>query len=350
MQLYNMLKFPMKWTNAEGPEAATLLSTRVRLARNLAGFAFPQRASRNDLQKVMEMSLDAAKKIKLLSKAAYVKLEDTERIDRQFLIERHQISYQLASKTKSRAVVVGASEESSVMINEEDHIRIQKISSGFCVHETLDGASALDDELGRQLEFAYDGRFGFLTACPTNVGTGFRVSCLVHLPALTRLGKISRILENLSRFGMIARGLYGEGTSVLGDFYQISNATCLGRTEREFAENLNRLVKSLIARETQMRRELVEGNRKAQTADAVYRALGIMERARTVSYAEAMQNLSLIRMGLSTGLEMPVTLKTLNELMILTQPAHIQMSMKKELRPEERDIERANLIRSKFSS
>lgn len=348
MQLSNMVKFPMAWTSAEGPESGIVLSTRVRLARNLSGFAFPEKASGQELKKIMETALDAVKKTKSLSKAAIIRLEDTDPVDRRFLIERHQISHQLAAEAKNRAVAIGTGEELSSMINEEDHLRLQGISSGFSVHETVDKVDALDEELGRRLRFAYDDRFGFLTACPTNVGTGLRVSCLVHLPALTRSGQMPKVLENLSKLGMTARGLYGEGTNVQGDFYQISNATCLGRTEHEFAENLVRLVKSLLARETETRQSLLQGALKIKTEDAIYRSLGIIEKARAISYEEALQCFSFVRMGLLIGLEMPLTFEKLNELMILIQPAHIQMLEKRELRPDERDAERANFLREKL--
>ncbi|MFH1618836.1 MAG: protein arginine kinase [bacterium] len=350
MQLNNMLKFPMAWTGAAGPDAAAVLSTRVRIARNLAGFTFPERSSQQVLKEVFHLCTGAFKKTKALSKAAYIMLEDTDRTDRRFLIERHQISPQLAAETKNRAVIIGAGETLSAMINEEDHIRIQAISSGFSPAETLAKAMTLDDELGRRIDYAYNDKLGFLTACPTNIGTGLRISCLVHLPALTRAGQVQRVLENLSQIRMTARGLYGEGTSAIGDFYQISNATCLGNTEDQFAENLMQVIQSLITREQRTRKGLLEEPRRTGTEDAVFRALGVLEKARSISYQEAMQNFSLVRMGLSMVPETPVDLPCLNELMIITQPAHLQMASTREMSPAERDAERASLIRKRFSA
>ncbi|MBI4051924.1 MAG: protein arginine kinase [Elusimicrobia bacterium] len=343
-----MLKFKMGWASATGPEVGTVLSSRIRLARNLSDYPFPNHAEPKELKELMEVSFEALRKSKHISRGAHLKLEDLDHTDRRFLMERHLISHQLMTENKSRGVTIGEKEILSVMINEEDHLRLQGISPGLSLKETWERVEALEDDLGKKLRYAFDPKLGYLTACPTNVGTGLRASCLVHLPALTLTGQINRVLEGLSRLSLVARGLYGEGTQVMGDFFQISNATSLGHKEQEFIDNLEKVVQTLIQREKETQKNLAEGPQRIKTEDMVYRSLGILTHARSISFEEAMQHFSYIRMGLSLGWEMPATLEDLNELQILAQPAHIQMVAQKELQPSERDLLRATLFRRRL--
>ena len=234
------------------------------------------------------------------------------------------------------------------MVNEEDHLRLQCLGSGFAIEETLNSALKLDEALGRRLPYAFSGKFGFLTACPTNAGTGMRISCLAHLPAMSRLGLMPQALESLSRMGVIARGIYGEGTCVLGDYYQISNAACLGRTEEEFRVNMDRVIRNLIRQEIAARETLLKGHAKLHTEDAVFRALGVLRHARTLSYGEFMRNISLARMGAAMGWEMGLDFSTFNQVTLLMQPAHIQAAAGRALSPEERDVFRADSLRKKL--
>lgn len=349
MQLHNMLKLKAGWISGPGPEQAGVLSSRVRLARNLADSRFPGKASPKDLKAVLEKCWEAARKTKSLSKAAYLGLKELEPLDRRFLMERHLISHELADQNESRGVVIGDKEMLSLMVNEEDHLRLQSIEAGFSLKEAYKKAAELDADLSNKISFAFDGQWGHLTACPTNVGTGMRASCLVHLPALGLQGKINPILEGLSRLGMAIRGLYGEGTRVLGDFFQISNATALGRSEEEMIGNLESALKALVQKEKQAQKEIAEGSDRLRLEDRIYRSLGILQQARSISFEESMQHLSSLRLGLSLKLELTCDLTSLNELLLILQPAHVQMAAHKELSPAERDFLRAQILRKRLA-
>ena len=276
-------------------------------------------------------------------------METLSALEKAFLVERHHVSHSLAASVLPSGAAVSNDEDLSVMVNEEDHLRLQCLNAGFAIEEAFRAALKLDLLLGRALPFAYAPKFGFLTACPTNVGTGMRVSCLAHLPALSRLGSMPQVLENLSHLGVTARGIYGEGTYVLGDFYQISNATCLGRTEEEFCQNIDRVIRNLIRQEIAAREALLKGPARLKTEDAVYRALGLLRHARSLSYEEFMQNISLARMGAAMGWNMGLDFSTFNQVTLLMQPAHIQAAAGRALTPPERDAFRAEYTRKKFA-
>jgi protein arginine kinase len=348
MQLKNMLQFKMSWARASGPYSDVALSSRVRLARNLKSHPFPCRADAEALSAVRNEVFNAAKDTRLKD-AARIELEEVTAIDRLFLLERHLISPVLAKQPENRGVLVGEDEELSLMVNEEDHLRLQGIDSGLCLSELAKTVLAADDELSRRLKVAFQPQWGFLTACPTNTGTGMRASVLVHLPALALTGEINRILDGLSRLGIITRGLYGEGTRVMGDFYQISNSTALGLSEIEIVDAITRVVDSLIQKETAARHNLIGGARKLRLEDLVYRALGVLGSARMLAYEESLQHLSYVRMGLTLGWKMPTDINTVNELLVLGQPAHIQMLAAKKLDTGDRDFLRATLFRRKFN-
>jgi protein arginine kinase len=233
------------------------------------------------------------------------------------------------------------------MVNEEDHLRLQALLPGFFVREALELASRAETEVGRLLPYAYSSEFGFLTACPTNAGTGMRVSCMVHLPALGRTGRLGCVFESLSRLGVTARGMYGGGTYVLGDFYQVSNSVCLGRGEEEFAESIRRGIRNLITFEIKARADLLVPGLRLKTADAVHRAHALLSGARLMSYEEFMQNVSLARMGLAMGFPLKPDFDTLNQLIIQAQPAHLSVRAGRQLSPEQRDEARASFVRSR---
>ena len=336
------------WANARGAWPEMIFSTRVRFARNLQGFSFPNRSEPRQLAEIRRLALAAAKETGLFPRGHFIKVEALSALEKGFLVERHHVSHALASSVLPSGAAVSNDEDLSVMVNEEDHLRLQCLHAGFAIEEAFRSALKLDEELGRALPFAYGSRFGFLTACPTNTGTGMRVSCLAHLPALSRLGSMPQVLENLSHLGVTARGIYGEGTYVLGDFYQISNATCLGRSEEEFCRNIDRVIRNLIRQEIAAREALLKGPLKLKTEDAVYRALGLLKHARSLSYEEFMQNVSLARMGAAMGWDMGMDFSTFNQVTLLMQPAHIQAAAGKELGPEARDAFRAEFTRKKF--
>ena len=337
------------WANAHGAWPDMIFSTRVRFARNLQGFPFPNRAEPRQLAEIRRLALAAAKETGLFQRGHFLKIEALGQLEKRFLVERHHVSHSLASSVLPAGAAVANDEDLSVMINEEDHLRLQCLNSGFAIEEAFKAALKLDEALGRRLPFAYGAKFGFLTACPTNTGTGIRVSCLAHLPALSRLGQMPQVLESLSHLGVTARGIYGEGTYVLGDFFQISNATCLGRSEEEFCGNIDRVIRNLIRQEIAAREALLKGSFKLKTEDAVFRALGLLKHARTLSYEEFMQNISLARMGAAMGWDMGVDFSTFNQMTLLMQPAHIQAAAGRELNPAARDAFRAEYLRKKLA-
>ena len=337
------------WANARGAWPEMIFSTRVRFARNLQGFNFPNRSEPRQLAEIRRLALAAARETGLFPRGHFIKVEALTPLEKGFLVERHHVSHSLAASVLPSGAAVSNDEDLSVMVNEEDHLRLQCLSAGFAIEDAFKSALKLDSALGRELPFAYAGNFGFLTACPTNVGTGMRVSCLAHLPALSRLGSMPQVLENLSHLGVTARGIYGEGTYVLGDFYQISNATCLGRTEEEFCQNIDRVIRNLIRQEIAAREALLKGPARLKTEDAVYRALGLLKHARSLSYEEFMQNISLARMGAAMGWNMGMDFSTFNQTTLLMQPAHIQAAAGRALTPPERDAFRAEYTRKKFA-
>lgn len=337
------------WANARGAWPDMIFSTRVRFARNLEGFPFPNRAEPRQLAEIRRLALAAAKESGLFARGHFLKIEALDQLEKRFLVERHHVSHALAASVLPSGAAVSNDEDLSVMVNEEDHLRLQCLNAGFAIEEAFGAALKLDEALGRALPFAYSSNFGFLTACPTNTGTGMRVSCLAHLPALSRLGQMPQVLESLSHLGVTARGIYGEGTYVLGDFYQISNATCLGRSEEDFCLNIDRVIRNLIRQEIAARELLLKGPVKLKTEDAVYRALGLLRHARSLSYEEFMQNISLARMGAALGWDVGVDFSTFNQITLLMQPAHIQAAAGRPLAPEERDAFRADYLRKKLA-
>jgi len=348
MQLANMVRYKMGWARPSGPEHGVVLSSRIRMARNLKSLPFPCRAKEKDAARVLQEVFEAAAKSPSLKDAARIALKEIDATDRAFLVERHLISNDLASQPRFRGVVVGDQDRLSLMVNEEDHIRLQGIDSGLCLKELLGAVDAVDDELAASLDIAFHPRWGFLTACPTNTGTGLRASSLVHLAGLHLTGELQGVLKKLSRFGLIARGLYGEGTKVMGDFYQISNAVALGPSEVKIIQAVSEVVAELVKQEIRAREELSSGSSKARLEDMVYRSLGVLTSARLIGYEETMQHLSHVRIGLSLGWRFPADLSTINEMIVLAQPAHIEMLTGKPLTDEDRDLLRAALLRRRL--
>jgi protein arginine kinase len=341
-----MLRFRAGWSEAEGPEHAVVLSTRVRLARNLRA-PFPSHLGASGLKRVLGQAFDAAQAAGL-KHAAYFKFSDLDQTDRAFLVERHLASPHLAKSPSHRAVIVGEREALVAMVNEEDHLRLAALLPGLQLRAAHAAVDRLDDGLSASLDFAFRDDLGYLTACPTNLGTGMRASCLVHLPALTATGAIGRFIEGLTRSGLIARGLYGEGTRVIGDFFQISNATGFGRTEGEILAALERSAAAIVARENEARALLSAGAAKLRLEDDVHRSLGLLASARLLPFEEGQQHLSRLRLGLALGWKLPADLSLVNELTLTTQPAHLDLLAEKELNALDRDALRASLVRRRL--
>lgn len=346
MQLQTMLRFRPAW--AEGPGHAVVLSTRVRLARNLRA-PFPALSSPAGLKRVLDSACAAAKAAGLKD-AAVFKLGDLDETDRAFLAERQLISPLLAAAGAHRGVVVGERETLVLMINEEDHLRLAALLPGRQLKAAHACVDRLDDGLSGELDFAFRDDLGYLTACPTNLGTGLRASCLAHLPALSMTGAAGKLIESLTRAGLVARGLHGEGTRVIGDFFQISNASGFGRTESEILAALEKSVDALIARENEARAALGAGSAKAKLEDDVYRSIGVLGAARLLPFEESQHHLSRLRLGLALGWKLPADLSLVNELTLSTQPAHLDLLAQKTLAPLERDALRAALVRRRLKA
>jgi protein arginine kinase len=268
-------------------------------------------------------------------------------VDRLFLVERHLISKEHAAPDDSKALSVDEKEIISIMINEEDHIRAHAIQSGFNLTDTWRIIDALDGELAAKLDYSYSERWGYLTACPTNIGTGMRGSVMMHLPALVIMNQIGRVLQAITKLGIAARGLYGEGSEASGNFFQISNQVTLGRSEEDIIDNLEKLINQVIGREKSARDYLLTNN-KASITDRIWRAYGTLKSARIITSDETIRLLSLIRLGIDTGILSDIDRKTINELFIFTQPAHLQKLEEKKLSASDRDMKRADLIRDKL--
>lgn len=335
------------WMQGDGPQNDIILSSRMRLARNIADIPFPAGLDDERAKSVIDLVKDSLEKAesKLMVKDYIMK--ELPPIERQYLVERHFISPGLSKNSASGAAFISSDGMVSIMINEEDHIRIQTILPGLQIKRSWEMASNIDDILEQSLEYAYNENWGYLTSCPTNVGTGMRASVMVHLPALNITGNMSKILQTVAHIGLTIRGLYGEGTEIIGNIFQISNQITLGRAEEEIVENLTAVTGQIIEKEKEARRILFN-NSRMQTEDRIWRSWGIMNNARVMNSHECMKLLSDIRLGVDAGIIENIPVQLLNEIMIETQTASIQKQSGKELSASERDIIRAEMVREKL--
>jgi len=343
-----MAKKPAIWLSGEGSDSQIVLSSRVRLARNIANFPFPSRSDADSREKIISFVQSAVEKSPDLKEGLMVNCSELDELDRTFLVERHLISLEFTSGREFSGLVIGEKENTSVMINEEDHLRIQALASGLEIKEAFRLANRVDDQLSDSLEFAFDSTFGFLTACPTNTGTGMRASVLIHLPGLVLTREIEKVIPQINKLGLVVRGFYGEGSDVMGNLFQISNQTTLGRSEEDIVESLERVTRQIIEYEENARKRMF-GEAKDQIEDKIWRAFGILKYARTLTSEEALNMLSALRLGIGTGSIRTVILPQLNEIMALTQPAHLQKYFDQKMDTGERDRVRADLIRSKLA-
>lgn len=337
------------WLDASGPRSDLVLSTRVRLARNLAGRVFGTRNTAAEREAVLMDVRAAAVDTVSLSAAHLFRVDRLERGDRQLLHERHLVSKELAGLEGDRKVRTGAAclwqEGTGVMVNEEDHLRLQTLRSGFDLEAAYGAVDRADGELGQRLAFAFHSEFGYLTSCPTNVGTGLRASVLIHLPGLVLTKEIGRVLQGLGQVGLTFRGLYGEGSEVVGNFFQLSNQTTLGRSERELLDHLGSMVREVIGHEEQAREVLLR-EAPAIIEDKVWRAYGLLRYARTLSFEETMNLLSGVRLGVGSGLVGGVGMYTLNKLLVHTQPAHLAAAEGVPLDDPALSVRRARYVRN----
>jgi len=344
MLFKKLLRNENKWFSAEGPHSDIIISTRARLARNIKGYPFPWKSALSAKKDILEKVKDTIHKIRYINDAWFIKMDTLSTIDKQFLLERHLISQEHTRSVRGKGLVLSGSEEFSIMINEEDHLRLQVIVAGFDLGKAWSFINKLDNELSRHLSFSFMPQIGYLTACPTNVGTALRASCMLHLPALVLTKNIDKVLELLSKLSFTARGLFGEGTQALGNFFQISNRATLGFSEVEIIDNLSGVVRQVKEQELNSRDDLFKEHRHT-FEDRVWRSLGILRNCRLISAKEAFSHLSMLCVGLDLGVIKEISRNTINNLFIIVQPAHLQKIEGKVLKEEGRDYIRASIIR-----
>lgn len=345
MNLDQLARDPSPWLDASGPHADMVLSTRVRLARNLVGVPFTHRARDEQLVSVLSAVERAAESSDTFKGGGLLKMHELLPVDRQFLVERHLVSHELSDGARPRGLYVTPGERLSIMVNEEDHLRLQALCSGFQLAEAWAVAEHADDEIDGALEYAFTDELGYLTACPTNVGTGMRASVLIHLPALVLTKQIDKVLKSIMQVGLAVRGLYGEGSEVMGNLFQISNQTTLGHSEKESVESLDRVSRQILDYEERARDVLVR-DAKTQIEDKVWRAYGSLRYGRSMASEEVINLCSAVRLGVALGFAGLPPLKTLNELLVLTQPAHLTRRAGRDLGAPERNALRAELVRT----
>jgi protein arginine kinase len=336
-----------EWLRGNGPESDIVLSSRIRLARNLSSFPFPNRATPHQKAEIEAQLRERLASLDFSPRLAYLQLPTLPLLDRQMLVERQLISRELANTEGARGVALSETETISVMVNEEDHLRLQVIRSGLALHEAWQEIDRLDDAIESRVAYAFSEEFGYLTACPTNVGTGMRASVLMHLPAVSLVKHIDKVFRSLQKINLAVRGLYGEGSRSAGDFYQISNQVTLGKSETTILNELNAVVPEIIRYERNAREVLARDSRQS-LLDSVSRAHGTLRSATVMTLDETMELLSRVRLGVHMGLVDDITIEGINELFIHAQPAHLQKLAGGEIESTDRDAARARYLRARL--
>jgi protein arginine kinase len=347
MNLNELLNTQGEWLRGTGPNSDIVMSSRIRLARNLAKYPFSHWASKKEQQEVLETVKEAIVSLKKVKTSLSIDIGKLDPIDRQFLVERHLMSREHTQDAENKGLCISEREVVSTMINEEDHLRIQVMKSGFDLTDAWHIINDIDNELGSSLEYAYSSDFGYLTACPTNTGTGMRSSVMLHLPSLVMTKQIGKVLQAITKLSLTARGFYGEGTEASGNFFQISNQVSLGHIEEDIIDNLDRIIKQIIDHEQSAREALLSQDRPV-LEDRIWRAYGTLKNAHIVTSSETIDLLSLVRLGVDLNLIKELDRGLINELFIITQPAHLQKLERKKLEANQRDVKRAELIREKL--
>ena len=338
-----------KWYEKNGKDGEVVISTRVRLARNLEEFPFPARCGSELRRKISDRVTDAVMNSGsvISSRFACIDVDNISTGEKVSLVERHLVSPEFISGKGDKTLLLLDDESVSVMINEEDHVRLQVMCEGFDLDRAYEQASRIDTLLDERLKFAFSDTLGYLTQCPTNLGTGMRASVMLHLPALTAANAMRKIAENLSKLGITIRGAYGEGSEPKAGLYQLSNQITLGISEKTAIENLRNITKQLISQELQTREKMAK---QIGVQDKIYRSEGILKSARLIDGSEALRHLSNVRFGITTGLIDDVSLDTVNRLIVEIQPATLMLTTGKDLAPNERDAVRAEMIRRELRS
>ena len=347
MKFSQVMSHAGEWVRGEGPHHQIVVSSRLRLARNLRNRAFPGWAKKAERSAILELIRPQVEGLPEMQDAFSESLQDLSALEKQVLVERHLISREHAAKAAGSAVVMNRRQTLSIMINEEDHLRLQSMRSGLQLKQAYKLLDKIDTALESELEFAYDPKLGYLTACPTNVGTGMRASAMLHLPGLVLSELINQVVQAVSKIGLAVRGLYGEGTEAMGNLFQISNQTTLGEKEEEIIARLTKVIETIIDKEHDARQVLIQ--RKSNTlSDQIGRAYGVLTFAHAMSSKEALNLLSIIKLGIDLGAFPEDKRFAIDQLFIDTQPAHLQKSSDQKLTADERDHLRAETIRERL--
>lgn len=347
MDIHAFLTPPADMARRKGPFDRIVMSSRVRLARNLKEASFPGWAKKPERVRVLELIRPAIEALPDMKDAFSEAMDSLSTLDKQILVERHLISREHAAKSAGSGLVLNREETLCVMINEEDHLRMQALRPGLQLRQAWGAIDQADSMLEKKLEFAFNPDLGYLTACPTNIGTGIRVSAMLHLPGLVLAEQINPIIQSVNKLGLAVRGLYGEGTEALGNVFQVSNQMTLGETESAIVERLEKVLGQIIEHEENARGTLLEKKPK-MVYNHIGRAYGILANAHSISSKETMNLLSLMRLGVDMGLFPGVDRALVDELFILTQPAHLQKQHSEKLSAEERDLLRADMVRERL--
>jgi protein arginine kinase len=347
MTIHEFLSSPAETSKRNGPHDKIVMSSRVRLARNLKGIPFPGWAKKPDRVRSLEAIRPEVEGLRQMSGGFAESMDNLTALDKQILVERHLISREHAAKSAGSGLVLNKEESLCVMINEEDHLRMQALRPGLQLKEAWQAVDQVDSVLEKKLLYAFSPSLGYLTACPTNLGTGIRVSAMLHLPALVLSEQINQIIQAVNKLGLAVRGLYGEGTEALGNVFQVSNQMTLGETEGDIVERLSKVLAQLIEHEENARASLLESKPK-MIFNHIGRAYGILANAHSISSKETMNLLSLLRLGVDLSLFPGTDRALVDELFLITQPAHLQKSYSEKLSAEERDLLRADMLRERL--
>ena len=347
MNIHEFLSSPAETSKRSGPHDRIVLSSRVRLARNLKGVSFPGWAKKAERVRSLETIRPAVEELRQMNNGFAESMDNFTALDKQILVERHLISREHAAKNAGSGLVLNKEESLCVMINEEDHLRMQALRPGLQLKEAWQAIDQLDSLLEKKLAYAFSQVLGYLTACPTNLGTGIRVSAMLRLPALVLREQMNQIIQAVNKLGLAVRGLYGEGTEALGNVFQVSNQMTLGESEQEIVERLSKVLAQLIEHEENARASLLESKPK-MIFNHIGRAYGILANAHSISSKETMNLLSLLRLGIDLGLFAGADRALADELFLITQPAHLQKSYAEKLSAEERDLLRADMLRERL--
>ena len=337
------------WMQADGPDSDIVISSRIRIARNVSNEPFPMLATNQQSAEVLNRvsKVLTGDRLNAVGSFDLLPLTGMNELEKRVLVEKHLISPNLANEARNGAVILSDNEAVSIMVNEEDHLRIQVLYPGFQLKEAWEVAEKIDDIFEATVDYAYDEKYGYLTSCPTNVGTGIRASVMMHLPALVMTQQMNRILQAIQQVGLAVRGLYGEGSEVMGNIFQISNQITLGQTEEEIIDNLHGVARQIIEHEKASRQKLLSESRLKLT-DRIRRSFGILCYAEVIDSKEAAQRLSDVRLGVDLGIVEGLNPNVLNELLVMTQPGYLQQHYGRALSPDERDAHRAKLFRERL--